>query len=67
MSRRTGGIGQGFELALAILFGLLGLSDLEEFGHGLVDIALLAEDANLHDAIIDSVAEVGDLLELDVL
>ena len=64
MAGGTGGVGEGFEFALFIAFGLHGLFDAEEFFVGARDFGGFAEDFDLKEAGFDGFGEVGDLFEL---
>jgi hypothetical protein len=64
MARRTGGVGEGFEFALFLAFGLHGLLDAEEFFVGARYFGGAAEDFDFEEAGFDGFGEVGDLFEL---
>lgn len=64
VTRRTGGILEVLEVALASLLLMFGGAHFVHFGHGHCDGACLAEDGDFEKAAVDGVGEVSDLFEL---
>jgi hypothetical protein len=58
------GVGEGFEFAFALLFGLFVLFEFVVFGDGEGDEARFAKDQDFGEASLDSFLEVGDLFQL---
>lgn len=63
VARRAGGVAEGLELLLALELLLLGLPHAEELVVGAADLAQLAQDLHLEQAVVDGRGEVGDGLE----
>jgi len=64
MARRTRGILEILEIALAGLLLVFRRADFVHFRHGHCDGAGLAEDGDFEKAAVDGVGEVGDLFKL---
>jgi hypothetical protein len=64
MARRTGGVWQRFQLALAVILDLVELSKLEEFVVGGVHLPLLAKNLDLEKGVFNGLVDVVDLFEL---
>lgn len=64
VARRTGGILEILEVALAGLLLMFRCADFVHFGHGHCDGPCLAEDGDFQKAAVDGVGEIGDLFKL---
>lgn len=63
VARGPAGVGEGLEVSLALLLGLLGLADLEVLLDGARDAPFLGQDGDLEQACVDGLGDVGDLLQ----
>ena len=64
VTRRTRGILEVLEITLISFFLMLCCSDFVHFIQGHCDRTSFAEDGDLEEASVDSIAEIGDLFEL---
>lgn len=64
MTRRTGGVRQGFQFSLAIFLLLLESADLEEFLNSYIDFTCFAENANFLETNLNRLSEIVDGFEL---
>lgn len=64
VARRTRGVGEGFQVAFALVLGLFRLAQAEMLVEGTGDATFFAEDAHFDQACVDGFGEVGDLFQL---